>query len=526
MATKNAFGYNEWNTPAMPTNPYAGLGSSAATGMLEFLKNSKIKDALEGYKVFSEYGDALKDIKSRKELEEEARKRAAEDKAEFEKYRALNAGVFADEGGKPVEFDEDKAYKTALEQIYGAQFKGDENLRKTYERHPDAYKTFGGGDEFSSLEKLAGALEPWDAEKANRYLQMAQTGRSRRDNDIRAILSDYRNEWEKNAEQIYQNQRLRTDLEYKRDSAKDEKERDYYDAQLSQLKASDNAARERANLAAQYASETAGKLYGKDEAERLLNSMSRFDISAEPEVVKTEVAKVETPKATTYYQLNEALRSAVADGSFDYGYGDTELNRAIDKFASDLGYNINTTQWEDERKALIGNLSLKPKQKPAAPTETAKAWNGLPDKLSKTYADDEAELLGSIYDTYLESGGKGDTLLRSKKNEGLFSKLGNRLLQLNLNQGDTFASFFERDPEMRDAFLVAKNAKKTYADFVAMLKKSKGKAAPAEPAPAAPAPAPIPAPTTAPAAPARRSGPATSGGDGSTSGRLGINVRF
>ena len=510
MAMKNAFGYNEWNTLAMPSNPYAGLGSSVATGMLEFLKNSKIRNALEGYKTFSE----LDGIKSKKELEEEARKRAAEDKAEFEKYRALNAGVFEGEDKRPVEFDEDAAYKTALEQIYGAQFK-DKKSR-------EAYETFGGGDEFSSLEKLAGALEPWDAEKANRYFQMAQTGRARRDNDIRAILSDYRNEWEKNAEQIYQNQRLRTDYEYKRNASKDKTEREYYSAKLAQLDAEDNAARQRANLAAQYAGETAGKLYGKDEAERLLRSMSRFD-PVEAAAMPEETPEEETgAKVNDFDDLAKALRAAVEDGSFDYGYGEIERDRAIDAFAKNVGYNINTTNWAKERESLVDNLSLKPKQKPAAPTETAKAWNGLPDKLSKTYADDEAELLGSIYDTYLESGGKGDALIRSKKNEGLWSKVGNRLLQLNLNQGDTFASFFERDPEMRDAFIVAKNAKKTYADFVAMLKKSKGKTATA-----APAPAPTPAPTTtAPAAPARRSGPVTTGGDGSTSGRLGINVRF
>ena len=137
MATKNPFGYLEVNPSPESTNPFSGLGSGTATAMLDFIKNARVKSALEGYQTFGQY--------------------------------------------KPRD-------TFATEEEYAAQFGGDAGKRTSYE---DAAARFGGGDEYTAIEKLATALDPWDEQKAERYRSIALQGRAKRENDLRAVLSDY-----------------------------------------------------------------------------------------------------------------------------------------------------------------------------------------------------------------------------------------------------------------------------------------------------------------------------------------------
>ena len=320
MATMNPFGYLEFQPVATPKNPLAGLGSATATAMLEFLKNRNVKSALEDYQYYS--GDEFKGFKPKESFAEAAKAQTAKDKEEYETLARANAPVF---GKTPEPFDEQKGYEQVLEGLYAEQFGGDSKKRKRYE---DVAKKYANvRDEFGALEGLATELEPWNPQMASRYSQMAMQGRAKRDNEIRAVLSDYRNEWEKNAEQIYANSKAKTDLEYKIASTNDAKKKAYYKAQLAQLDASDRAARERANNAATFASETAGRIYGKDEAERLLKSMALFDIG-EP----VSIEEPETPASTTqtgdeFQTLAKALAAAKKDGSFQYGSTRCEILR-------------------------------------------------------------------------------------------------------------------------------------------------------------------------------------------------------
>lgn len=460
MATKNPFGYLEVNPSPESANPWSGIGSATATAMLGFLKNARIKDALEGYQTFGQY--------------------------------------------KPRD-------TFATEEEYSAQFGGDAGKRTAYE---DAVARFGGGDEYTAIEKLASALDPWDEQKAERYRSIALQGRAKRENDLRAVLSDYRNEWEKNADQIAKNTRELTDLEYKISSAKGETEKNYYTKQRDQLREADKAARERANRASEYASETAGRLYGKETAERMKQSMAQFPIFA---YTKTEEAE-ETAAAAgkngiTIDEVQDALAAAIKDGSFDYGYGEQARDTAIRDFAEKMGYNVNQSGWADDRKTLVNNLSIPVKSAPKAPTETEKAWRALPSRFAPV-DEDGAELLAATYNAYKKAGGKDDAKVVSDENESIFSRLGTRYFNIKLDRSQTFADLFKERPDLREAFIVALDAGKGYADFKAMLpRKGKTETAPTAPAPAAPKEQEQKAPT----APAQT--------ESGVKGRLGIKRR-
>ena len=441
MATKNPFGYLEVNPSPESANPFSGLGSATATAMLDFLKNSRVKSALEGYQTFGKY--------------------------------------------KPRD-------TFATEEEYSAQFGGDAGKRTAYEA---AAQRFGGGDEYTAIEKLATALDPWDEQKAERYRTIALQGRAKRENDLRAVLSDYRNEWEKNADQIAKNTRELTDLEYKISSAKGETEKNYYTKRRDQLREEDNAARERANRASEYASETAGRLYGKETAERMKQSMAQFPIFAYTKTEEAdETAAAAEKKDISIDVVQDALAAAIKDGSFDYGTGEQARDTAIRDFAEKMGYNVNQSGWADDRKTLVNNLSIPVKSAPKAPTETEKAWRALPSKFAPV-DEDGAELLAATFNAYKKAGGKDDAKVVSDENESIFSRLGTRYFNIKLDRSQTFADLFKERPDLREAFIVALDAGKGYADFKAMLpRKGKTATAPAKPAPAKPAPAkPAPA---------------------------------
>ena len=438
MATKNPFGYLEVTPSPESNNPFSGLGSATATAMLDFLKNARVKSALEGYQAYSQF--------------------------------------------KPRD-------SFGTEEEYSAQFGGDKGKREMYET---ASRKFGGGDEYTALEKLATALDPWDEGKAERYRNIALQGRAKRDNDLRAVLSDYRNEWEKNAEQIAKNTREITDLEYKASSANDETSKNYYNKRIEQLRLEDNEARERANRASEYASETAGRLYGKEEAERLKQSMAKFPIFAYTKAEEKEVSAENGASDVSIDRLQNALAEAIADGSFKYGYGEEARDNAIRAFAKDFGYDVNKSGWAEDRKLLVNNLSIPVKSAPKAPSETEKEWNNLAKKFAPV-TEQEAELLASIYNTYKQSGGKGDAKVVNTENENLLTSLGTRFFKVKVDRDETFDGLFKTRPDLRDAFIVALNAGKNYSDFKAMLPRKE-----------APAPAPqTPAPSTAPVAPAK-----------------------
>lgn len=483
MATMNPFGYLEFQPVATPKNPLAGLGSATATAMLEFLKNRNVKSALEDYQYYS--GDEFKGFKPKESFAEAAKAQTAKDKEEYETLARANAPIF---GKTPEPFDEQKGYEQVLEGLYAEQFGGDSKKRKRYE---DVAKKYANvRDEFGALEGLATELEPWNPQMASRYSQMAMQGRAKRDNEIRAVLSDYRNEWEKNAEQIYANSRKRTDLEYKIATADDAREKQYYKAQLAELEASDRAARERANNAATFASETAGRIYGKEEADRLLKSMARFDIGEERKVEEAEEPAAEGATEVSYQMLAESLAKAKKDGSFQYGYGEEALNDAVRDFAQNLGYDVNRPDWAKTRKSLIENIDLRTKAAPKAPTASAKDWAALPETFSRTFTDDEADALAALYNEYKGAGGKMDAKVPSEKRKSLFSRLGSRFAVLNLDTDVTFADFFAKAPaEVKNAFLVAMENGKGFSDFRAMLPRTaSAPAAPAAPAPETPAP--------------------------------------
>ena len=429
MATKNPFGYLEVTPTPESNNPFSGLGSATATAMLDFLKNARVKSALEGYQAYSQF--------------------------------------------KPRD-------SFGTEEEYSAQFGGDKGKREMYET---ASRKYGGGDEYTALEKLASALDPWDEGKAERYRSIALQGRAKRDNDLRAVLSDYRNEWEKNAEQIAKNTRDITDLEYKASTAKDETEKNYYNKRIEQLRFEDNEARERANRASEYASETAGRLYGKEEAERLKKSMALFPIFAYTKTEEKEVSAENGASDVSIDRLQDALAKAIADGSFSHTYeNERARDTALREFAQKFGYNVNKGDWAKDRKLLIDNLSILVKPAPKAPSETEKEWKNLPNKFAPV-TEQEAELLASIYNTYKQSGGKGDAKIVNTENENLWSSIGTRFFKFNVHRDETFDSLFKSRPDLRDAFIVALNAGKNYSDFKAMLPR---KEAPA-PAPQNPA---------------------------------------
>ena len=459
MATKNPFGYLEVNPSPESANPWSGIGSATATAMLGFLKNARIKDALEGYQTFGQY--------------------------------------------KPRD-------TFATEEEYSAQFGGDAGKRTAYE---DAVERFGGGDEYTAIEKLASALDPWDEQKAERYRTIALQGRAKRENDLRAVLSDYRNEWEKNADQIAKNTRELTDLEYKISTATDATEKAYYTKRRDQLREEDNAARERANRASEYASETAGRLYGKETAERMKQSMAQFPIFAYTKTEEADKTTAAAPTDVSFDALQNALAAAIKDGSFDYGTGEQKRDLAIREFAANFGYDVNKRDWSKDLKALVENLSIPVKSAPKAPTETEKAWRALPSKFAPV-DEDGAELLAATYNAYKKAGGKDDAKVVSDENESIFSRLGTRYFNIKLDRSQTFADLFKERPDLREAFIVALDAGKGYADFKAMLPR-KGKTETAPTAPAAPA-----APKKqeqAPTAPAQT--------ESGVKGRLGIKRR-
>lgn len=485
MATMNPFGYLDYQPVATPKNPLAGLGSATATAMLEFLKNRNVKSALEDYQYYS--GDEFKGFKPKESFAEAAKAQTAKDKEEYETLARANAPIF---GKTPEPFDEQKGYEQVLEGLYAEQFGGDTKKRKRYE---DVAKKYANvRDEFGALEGLATELEPWNPQMASRYSTMAMQGRAKRDNEIRAVLSDYRNEWEKNAEQIYANQRKRTDLEYKISTAKDAREKAYYEAQLAELEASDRAARERANNAATFASETAGRIYGKDEAERLLKSMARFDIGEERKVEETETPEKPSAPAKNldFDKLNAAVYAAKLEGKFKEAHTEEKLNDMLREFADEFGYDVNTIGWAETRKALITNNDLRPTPLPKAPTASAKDWAALPETFSRTFTDDEADALAALYNEYKSAGGKMDAKLPSGKRKKLLSRLGSRFLNFNLDNDITFADVFAAyPPEVKNAFLVAMENGKGFSDFRAMLPRTaSAPAAPAAPAPETPAP--------------------------------------
>lgn len=477
MATKNPFGYLDFQPVAQPNNPFAGLGSATATAMLEFLRNRNIKGALEDYKTYT-------DFKAKDTFADAAKAQTAKDKAEYEALAKANAPIF---GKEPEQFDEQKGYEQALESLYAEQFGGDKEKREKYE---SAAKRFGGGDEFSALERLGAELEPWNPEMANRYSTMAMQGRAKRENEIRAVLSDYRNEWEKNAEQIYANQRTRTDLEYKIATAKGAREKQYYKAQLAELEASDRAARERANNAATFASETAGRLYGKDEADRLLRSMAKFDIGEERKVEEPEMREEDVAKDVTFDALNKAIGEAKREGKFKGAHTEEGLNDAVTMFADNFGYDVNTLDWAKTRKALIENNDLRPTPLPKAPTASGADWASLPSTFDQTFTDDEADALAALYRDFKESGGKVDAKIPSAKKKNLFSRLGSRFAVLNLDTDLTFADFFAKAPSaVKNSFLVAAENGKGFSDYRKMLPRTAtAPAAPSPEVPAAPAP--------------------------------------
>lgn len=457
MATKNPFGYLEVNPSPESDNPFSGLGSATPTAMLGFLKNARIKDALEGYQTFGQY--------------------------------------------KPRD-------TFATEEEYSAQFGGDAGKRTAYE---DAVQRFGGGDEYTAIEKLATALDPWDEQKAERYRSIALQGRAKRENDLRAVLSDYRNEWEKNADQIAKNTRELTDLEYKISSAKGETEKNYYTKRRDQLREEDNAARERANRASEYASETAGRLYGNETAERMKRSMAQFPIFAYTKTEEAdETAAAAEKKNISIDVVQDALAAAIKDGSFDYGTGEQARDTAIRDFAEEMGYNVNQSGWADDRKTLVNNLSIPVKSAPKPPSETEKAWRALPSRFAPV-DEDGAELLAATYNAYKKAGGKDDAKVVSDENESIFSRLGTRYFNLKLDRSQTFADLFKERPDLREAFIVALDAGKGYADFKAMLPRKSAKPAKKE-APKAETQA-APAKTEAPKA-------------GNIEDELGITRRF
>lgn len=441
MATKNPFGYLEVNPSPESANPWSGFGSGTASAMLDFIKNARVKSALEGYQTFGQY--------------------------------------------KPRD-------TFATEEEYSAQFGGDAGKRTAYE---DAVARFGGGDEYTAIEKLASALDPWDEQKAERYRSIALQGRAKRENDLRAVLSDYRNEWEKNADQIAKNTRELTDLEYKISSAKGETEKNYYTKRRDQLREEDNAARERANRASEYASETAGRLYGKETAERMKQSMAQFPIFAYTKTEEADkTAAAAEKKEISIDVVQDALAAAIKDGSFSYGYGEQARDTAIRDFAEKMGYNVNQSGWADDRKTLVNNLSIPVKSAPKAQTETEKAWRALPSRFAPV-DEDGAELLAATFNAYKKAGGKDDAKVVSDESESIFSRLGTRYFNIKLDRSQTFADLFKERPDLREAFIVALDAGKGYADFKAMLpRKGKTETAPTAPAPAAPKAPKAPAP--------------------------------
>ena len=456
MATKNPFGYLEVNPSPESDNPFSGLGSATATAMLGFIKNARIKDALEGYQTFGQY--------------------------------------------KPRD-------AFATDEEYFAQFGGDAGKRTAYE---DAAARFGGGDEYTAIEKLAAALDPWDEQKAERYRSIALQGRAKRENDLRAVLSDYRNEWEKNADQIAKNTRELTDLEYKISSATDAAEKEYYKKQRDQLREADKAARERANRASEYANETAGRLYGNETAERMKQSMAQFPIFAYTKTEEAEETAAAAQTDVSFDALQNALAAAIKDGSFDYGTGEQKRDLAIREFAANFGYDVNKRDWSKDLKALVENLSIPVKSAPKPATETEKAWRALPSRFAPV-DEDGAELLAATYNAYKKAGGKDDAKVVSDENESIFSRLGTRYFNIKLDRSQTFADLFKERPDLREAFIVALDAGKGYADFKAMLPRNgKTETAPTSPAPAAPK-------EHAPTAPAQT-------GSG-VKGRLGIKRR-